>query len=61
MKAYKKAALEVEEFILNADIATGSETTTNDPSKSVSQQIGGGGLQAAGIEFEIAANGNDEV
>ena len=51
MKAYNKAVLEVEEFILNADIAD----------TSVKQAGGVGGLDAIGTEFVIEANGNDEI
>ncbi len=55
MKGYKKAALEVEEFILNADIADASETVT------VKQQAGDVVMDTAGVEFVIEANGNDEI
>ena len=55
MKAYNKAVLEVEEFILNADIADASESTT------VKNAGGVGGLDAIGTEFVIEANGNDEI
>lgn len=57
MKAYNKAVLEVEEFILNADIADASESE----SVSVTQSGGTGSLDAIGTEFVIEANGNDEI
>lgn len=56
MKAYNKAVLEVEEFVLNADIAEASVPSSED--------IGGGfggGSMSAGVEFEILTNGNDEI
>ena len=58
MKAYNKAVLAVEEFVLNADIAEASV-----PESESTSINGGGGNQglAAGIEFEILANGNDEI
>ena len=55
MKAYKKAALEVEEFILNADIADASESST------VKNGGGTAVLDTVGVEFVIEANGNDEI
>lgn len=56
MKAYRKALLEVEEFVLNADIASAS-----DPDVNLHGQQNTGGLDTVGVEFEIVANGNDEI
>lgn len=58
MKAYRKALLNVEEFVLNADIASASDPNTD---IDVHGQQGGGGLNTVGVEFEIVANGNDEI
>jgi len=56
MKDYRKALLEVEEFVLNADIASAS-----DPDEEIGGSGTVSGLSAAGVEFEIVANGNDEI
>ena len=59
MRAYVKAVLEVEEFILNADIADASTSETE--TEQIGGGGGGGGLASVGVEFEIGLNGNDEI
>ncbi len=77
MKKYEQAKLEIEEFLLNADIATAStpgttsgggggttESGESTTGASTSATVGGqqgGGLLSAGIEFELGLNGNDEI
>ncbi len=55
MKAYRKALLNVEEFVLNADIANASDVV------DLHGQHNSSGLDTVGVEFEIVANGNDEI
>ena len=56
MKDYNEAVLEVEEFILNADIADASNSTEvgHGGGEGTIPGIGGNGT---GVEFEI----NDEI
>lgn len=72
MKKYEQAKLEIEEFLLNADIATasapgttsgggGGESTSDAGTSATVGGQQGGGLLSAGIEFELGLNGNDEI